>query len=297
MRRSIVSKDKDFIRALLALLPALLIFSLFLLYPQVMNLRYSVTNYDGFSKDFSFVGTANFLRFFQGTDPKGLLSLQNTLSFSFFALLIGIPLQLVLALILYQGRKGNAFFKCVLYIPAVISLVVVSVTWNNILQYRGLLNRLLMEVGVAPVDWLGNPLTALGCFVFINAWQYTGYGTIIYLAGLNSIPEELFESAMIDGAYGIAKFFRITLPLMAHAITVGLFMGLTGSLQMFVLPFIMTGGGPLDSTLMLSLHIYNNAFRTNRFGYASALSVIFTLMIGLITIIQLSITRRREVEY
>jgi raffinose/stachyose/melibiose transport system permease protein len=297
MKRYLFTNNSDVLKAFLSLFPALFLFVSFLLYPQFMNLGYSVTNFDGFSSNMSFVGLANFRRFFLGTDAKGLLSLRNTFIFSFSALAVGIPLQMSLALALYGGWKGSVFFKSVFYIPAVISLVVISVTWNNILQFRGLLNQLLVFLGGSPVDWLGSVNTAMGSFVFINAWQFTGYGTLIYLAGLNSIPEELFESATLDGARGFTKFFYITLPLMAHSITVGLFMGLTGSLQMFVLPFIMTGGGPLDSTLMTSLHIYNTAFRLNRFGYAAALSVIFMVIIASITIIQMTITRKREVEY
>jgi ABC-type sugar transport system permease subunit len=151
--------------------------------------------------------------------------------------------------------------------------------------------------GLTPYDWLGSTDTALGWFVFINAWQFTGFGTIIYLVGLNSIPVELLESAQVDGAEGFKKFFLITLPLMMHSITIALFMGLTGSLQMFVLPFIMTGGGPLDSTLTFAMNIYENAFRFQRFGYAAALAILFTLFIGAISVIQLRITRKREVDY
>lgn len=297
MKRTVLKKDIDFYWAILAILPVLVFFVVFLLYPQVINLRYSVTNYDGFSRNFSHVGMNNFIRFFGRVDPKGMISFKNTLVFSSFALLVGVPLQLILALIFYNGVKGGTFFKGLFYVPAVISLVIISVGWNNILQYRGLLNRLLELMGMTPYDWLGSTNTAMGCFIFINAWQFTGYGTIIYLAGLNSIPEELLESASMDGAVGIKKFFLITLPLMMHSITIALFMGLTGSLQMFVLPFIMTGGGPLNSTLTFAMNIYNNAFKFQRFGYAGALAIIFTLFIGAVSVIQLLITRRREVDY
>lgn len=297
MKKLFLKKDADYYWALLAILPVLIFFTMFLLYPQVINLRYSFTNYDGFSSNYSYIGLENFARFFSQADPKGMISFKNTLKFSFFALLIGVPLQLVLALIFYNGVKGESFFKGLLYIPAVISLVIISVGWNDILQYRGLLNRILELIGLTPYDWLGSTKTALGCFIFINAWQFTGYGTIIYLAGLNSIPSELLESASIDGAVGFRKFVYITLPLMMHSITIALFMGLTGSLQMFVLPFIMTGGGPLDSTLTFAMNIYNNAFKFQRFGYAGAMAILFTLFIGTISLIQMHITRKREVDY
>jgi len=297
MKQLLRKKDKDYYWALLAILPVLIFFIFFLLYPQIINLRYSITNYDGFSKDFKIIGLSNFARFFKGIDPKGIVSFRNTLTFSFFSLLFGIPLQMVLALTFYNGVKGNAFFKGLFYVPSVISLVIISVAWNNILQYRGLLNRLLEMVELAPFDWLGSPKTAMGCFIFINAWQFTGYGTIIYLAGLSSIPEEILESASMDGAVGLKKYFYITLPLMMHSITIGLFMGLTGSLQMFILPFILTGGGPLNSTITFAMNIYNNAFIMQRFGYAAALSIIFTLFIGVVTIFQMRFTRKREVSY
>ena len=291
-------KNRELYFALLGLLPALTLFSIFILYPLAMNLVYAFTNYDGFSREYDFVGFKNFVKYFT-SDRKSLKAFGNTLVYSFFSILIGTILQLSATLAFYRKVKFSSFFKAVFYVPAVISIVILSIAWRNILQFRGLLNRVLESVGwdFLMFDWLGSADMALGSLIFITSWMSVGYGAIILLVGLNSIPMEIMEAAEIDGASGFKKFIYITLPLMMYSITVLMFIGLTGTLKQFALPFIMTNGGPIDSTLTVTMNIYNNAFQYNKFGYAAASAIIFTLFIGIVTLAQLKLTRSREVQY
>jgi ABC-type sugar transport system permease subunit len=284
--------------ALLCVAPALLVYIAVTLGPQLLNLAYSFTDYDGFDPAFAFIGARNFLKALTG-DPDLIQAFLTTLCFSFFSLVIGLVLQFFLAYELYKGMAGSGFLKGLFYLPSVISMVILSLLWNGILKYNGILNNVLMEFGVlsARIDWLGNPSLAFLSLVFVNAWTYLGYGTIIFLAGLNSIPAELMESADIDGAIGARRLFGIILPLMMNSITVSLFIGLTGSIKIFDLPFVLTKGGPMKATTTIAMQIYNEAFEYQRFGYSSAIAVLFTAFIGILTVLQLRTTRAREMEY
>jgi raffinose/stachyose/melibiose transport system permease protein len=296
VRRRISLREKR--AALLCLLPALLLYFIVVLGPQLLNLAYSFTNYDGFDPSFSLVGAANFLKALTG-DPDLVQAFLATLAFSFFSLLIGLVLQFFLAYKLYGGMAGGNFLKGLFYLPSIISMIILSLLWNGILKYNGILNNALIALGLAAekTDWLGSPRLAMLSLIFVNAWTYMGYGTVIFLAGLNSIPSELFESADMDGAVGAKRLFGITLPLMMNSITVSLFVGLTGSIKVFDLPFVLTRGGPIKSTTTIAMQIYKEAFEYQRFGYSSAISVLFTAFIGVLTVLQLKVTRSREMEY
>lgn len=297
MRRNISLQKSEYRAALLGILPALIIFGLFMLYPQIVNLKYSLTDFDGLHRDAQFIGLNNFVQMFK--DKAVLKAYANTIIFAVVSIVIGTVLQFLIALILYRGIKGANFFKGLFYIPSMISLVILSVIWGQILKYTGQLNTAFSLLGAEQLvrDWLGSTDTALWSIIAINIWQYTGYGTIIFLAGLNSIPNELWESAELDGATGFKRLWFITIPLMMYSFTISLFMGLTGGLKIFDLPFILTQGGPRNATLTVAMNIYKNAFGQNRFGYAAGIALIFTLFVGVITFIQLRVTRKREVEY
>ncbi len=284
--------------ALLCVVPALLLYLAVVLGPQLLNLAYSLTDYDGFDPAFAFIGARNFLKALSA-DPDLIRAFLATLSFSFFSLAIGLVLQFFLAYRLYTGIPGGAFLKGLFYLPSIISMIILSLLWNGILKYNGILNNILQAMGLSSekIDWLGSPSLAMGSLIFVNAWTYLGYGTIIFLAGLNSIPAELLESADMDGAEGARRLFGITLPLMMNSITVSLFVGLTGSIKIFDLPFVLTKGGPIKSTTTIAMQIYKEAFEYQRFGYSSAIAVLFTAIIGILTFLQLRATRAREMEY
>ncbi|GGD62171.1 carbohydrate ABC transporter permease [Paenibacillus nasutitermitis] len=290
-------KRRDFISACLFIVPALCVFLTFKYYPLLMTLYYSFTDWNGFNRDFQYVGFQNFINIFHESKIYG--AFLNTIYFAVISILAGTVIQLGLALILVNKLKGNRFFRTILYIPSVISSLIISLTWISFFQYNGIINRVLESIGLEMLirDWLADVDISMNVLAAINVWQWAGYGMIIYITGLLSIPTEVNEAASLDGATGWRKFVRITLPLIMPAVTVNMFISVTGALKVFELPFVLTGGGPMNSTNTVTMQIYNTAFLSNQFGYASSIGLTFFIFIATLTLIQLRITRRMEVEY
>lgn len=292
-----VNSKKEKTYGVFATVPALILFLIFTYIPLLMTLGYSVTDWNGFSKNFNFVGLDNFLQVFKDTEV--LQTFGNTLYFTVLVVVIGIVLQLMLAIFLFEKLKGRNVLRAIIYAPCIISPVIVSLTWVNFFQYAGIINEVLSKVGLEGlrVDWLGDVNIVKNVLIFINTWQWAGYGMIIFMTGLSSISQDVYEAGMLDGACGFKKFRYITLPLLMPSVTVNVFISITGALRLFDLPFVMTGGGPINASKTISMTIYDNAFLYERFGYSSAIGVIFFLIIATVTVIQLKITRSREVEY
>jgi raffinose/stachyose/melibiose transport system permease protein len=287
----------DLLYALLFVLPALTLFLTFKYYPLSMTMFYSLTNWDGFSRSYQFVGLDNFISVF--SDSKVLGAFYNTVYFAIVSIVLGTVIQLGLALILVNRIKGAKVFRTVLYMPAVISALIISMTWIAFFQYNGIINQTLKLVGLETLahNWLAHPIITIHVLIVINIWQWAGYGMIIYITGLQAIPTEINEAAALDGATGWRKLRLITLPLIMPAVTINMFISITGSLRVFELPFVLTGGGPMNTTNTVTMSIYNTAFLSNQFGYASSIGLVFFLFIATITLIQLTVTRRLEVEY
>jgi len=292
-----VNSKKEKIYGVFATVPALILFLIFTYIPLLMTLGYSVTDWNGFSKNFNFVGLDNFVQVFKDTEV--LQTFGNTLYFTVLVVVIGIVLQLMLAIFLFEKLKGRNVLRAIIYAPCIISPVIVSLTWVNFFQYAGIINEVLSKIGLEGlrVDWLGDVNIVKNVLIFINTWQWAGYGMIIFMTGLSSISQDVYEAGMLDGACGFKKFRYITLPLLMPSVTVNVFISITGALRLFDLPFVMTGGGPINASKTISMTIYDNAFLYERFGYSSAIGVIFFLIIATVTVIQLKITRSREVEY
>lgn len=288
---------REVIYSLLGVIPALAIFITFTYVPLLMTLKYSFTDWDGFGKNYNFVGIDNFILMFK--EPDIMQSFRNTMYLAVFSIIIGTILQLGLALILYDKFAGKGFVRAIFYMTCIISPVIVSMTWVGFFQYTGVINEFLrfLHLESLTFDWLGDIRSVKPVLVFINAWQWVGYGMVIYLTGLNSIPVDVYESGMLDGATGFKKFHFITLPLLMPAVTVNAFVSITGALRMFDLPFVMTSGGPINASKTISMSIYENAFSYERFGYASSIGLVFFVFIAIVTISQLRITRKLEVEY
>jgi raffinose/stachyose/melibiose transport system permease protein len=289
-------KRKSLLHAIYFILPAVILFLTFVYYPFISSLYYSFTLWDGISKPV-YIGLENYRNLFH--DKLVMHAALNTFYIVLFGVIINNPLSLFMALLLHKPLKTRSFLRTVFYIPVVISMVVISVVWGNLLQYEGVVNEVLLRLGLADVikDWLGNTGTSLIAVILINVWYATGYGAVIYLAGLESVPSEIFEAAQIDGAKGWKKFIHVTLPLVMPSVTICTFLGMVGSLKFFDLPYVLTNGGPGDSTSTLALIIYNFAFKNSNFGYATAAGILFMILILIITMLQLSFTRKREVEY
>ena len=289
--------SKETLYGFIALIPALVLFLMFTYYPLTSTFQYSFTNWDGFARTYQNIGFENFIKSF--SDPELKNAFGNTIYFASISVLIGTVLQISFALLLFHKFRGKNFFRALFYLPCVISQLVASLTWLVFFQYTGVINEFLVSIGLEEFvkNWLGDVNAVKNVLIFINLWQWTGYGMVIYLAGLTAIPQDVYESAKIDGATGFKQFFSITLPLLMPAVTINLFVGITGGLKVFDLPFVLTKGGPIGASQMLSMEIYNNAFTYERFGYASAIGVEFFVFIAAITIVQLILTRRKEVEY
>jgi raffinose/stachyose/melibiose transport system permease protein len=289
-------EKREFVLALVSVLVPFTLFFIVVYLPQLTNLFFSFTNWDGYSREFRMVGLANFRKFF--TYQPILSAMGNTFLFTGCVTVLGAVTQLGMALVLSRGLRGSSFFKAAFYLPLLFSWVVLAIIWNSILRNNGLLNSFLRTAGLAVLarDWLASPGFAMASLIFINTWCGFGYGLIIFLAGLNSIPPEVREAAAIDGARGLTEFRYVTLPLIMYSLTIDLFLGI-GTLNIFDLIFVMTGGGPAGATRTVALAIYEEAFRYERVGFACASSIVFMAIVGVLSFLQVRATRSLEVQY
>jgi multiple sugar transport system permease protein len=265
----------------LFILPAVFGFVVFVAGPILASLYFSLTEFKIISAP-RWIGLTNYLKL--TTDPIFWQSLKVTLVYAVLSLPIGLVLSLGLAVLMNQKLRGIAFWRTVYYLPAVISGVAVAVLWRWILNPDfGLLNVLLKYAGIKGPAWLQNPSTALPSLVMISLWGVGG-SMVIYLSGLQGIPSELYEAAEIDGATSWKRFLHVTLPMLSPVIFFNVVMGLIGSFQWFTEPFVMTHGGPEQSTLSFMLNLYNNAFQFFKMGYASALAWVLFVLVLLLTL-------------
>jgi len=278
---------------LLFILPGISLFVLAVIIPLVMGARYSFTNWDGVSNSFALIGWDNYVQAYHDPDFWG--ALWNTFKYAFILTLLVNAFSLLFALVLDTFIPFRNFFRTIFFLPSVISIVLSGFIWSY--NYSTGIPNLLSRFGLDVSSPLGNPDYALFGLILVALWQGIGSPMIIYIAGLQGIPHELTESARIDGA-GPAKTFRhITLPLLAPAVTINLLLVLTGSLKVFDLVYVTTKGGPGFATEVVSTFIYRTSFSSFKGGYGMALSMMFFLIMVIITIVQMSISRRREVEY
>lgn len=277
------------------MLPVLLIIAAFVVYPFLSSVFYSFTDWNGISKP-NFVGLLNYKNLLQ--DISFLNSLKNILFFTIGAIVFINPLSLGLALILNSKIKGRSALRTLFYLPSVISMIVISNIWVIILANDGLFNKVLgfMGMGGLEINWLGDFDKTPWALLFIILWQGIGNSAIFYIAGLQSVPQELYEAADIDGVTGWMRFSRITFPLLMPAVTIVTFFQISGTLKLFDLPLIMTKGGPGDATLTPTMLIYNQAFQYNAAGYATTTGVFLLIIIFAVSAVQLWLTRSKEVE-
>ncbi|PXY86815.1 sugar ABC transporter permease [Bifidobacterium asteroides] len=277
-------------------LPFVIVFAIFMLIPLATSLVMSFT--DITARDIqtpfnvNFMGLSNYFKLFR--DPRYLHSLGTTGIF----VVVGLPLTMVVALAfavtLNKGlRHVNAFFRALFYAPVVASTVAVSVVWRYILQKDGLLNTLLAIIGVQGPDWLHDTRTALPALMVMTLWRNMGTLMIIFLAGLQAIPEEVLEAAEMDGASEWRKFRSITLPLLRPTLLLGAVLQSVLYLQFFEESFVMTQGGPLDSTLSASYYIYEK-FGFGQYGMSSAASYVLFAIIALVSLLQFRILKSED---
>lgn len=265
--------------------PNLVCFVLFTLIPVIAGLAISFTNYDGFGT-MEFIGLDNYIKLFQ--DEYFYISLTNNVIF----MLICVPLELIWGLLLALGlskhSKLNPILKVLFFFPTITSMVVVSIVWMVLLNpVQGPINQALLSLGISePPGWLTSSTWALITIIFIMAWKSAGYYMVLFLGGLQSIPEALYEAAEMDGATGFKRFWHITLPMLSPTTFMVTILAIINSFKVFDAIKIMTEGGPGRATNVLVYRIYQESFQYYRFGYGSAIAMILFLIVLIITLVQ-----------
>ncbi|MDR9800519.1 carbohydrate ABC transporter permease [Bacillus paralicheniformis] len=285
---------RDNVLAYTFLGPALLILSVFLVIPSIMAVYYAFTDYYLLTPDLrKFVGFDNFIKLFK--DPIFLKSLSNTLKFVVLVIPLQIGAALGLALLLNKKRKANTFFKVAYFSPVVMSLVVISVLWLYLLNpNEGMINNVLTHIGLPPQPFLTSPDQAIFTIVFVSVWQGAGFQMLIFLAGLQNIPGDVYEAAQLDGMNKWQRFIYITLPLLKPTSIFIFITTLISAFKLLVQPMVMTQGGPVNSTMTVVYYIYQTGFTDRMVGYASSIALLFGTIIGLVTLAQRKLVKEDE---
>ncbi len=279
-------KSKERMVIILFLLPWIISFGLFTFYPLFFSILVSFTNYTGLKPSLEFVSMNNYTRAF--SDKVFLTALKNTFLFVIITVPITTVISLFLGILLTSGIRFKRIFQAGYFLPSVISMVVISMVWLYIYSATGPLNLFLTKLGfsVPTQSWLASTKTALGSIMVMDIWSALGYYTVLYVAGLQSIPTELYEAAKIDGATKWQTIRRITLPLLKPTTLFVISINSIRSFQIFTEIFTLTGGGPANSTQTIVHYLYDVSFRKFEMGYGSAVAYILFLIIMIITLIQ-----------
>lgn len=279
----------------LFIVPALVFYLVFWISPVLMSFFYGLTNWSGLG-DYDFVGLDNFKFLIK----EGTLfnSMRNTIIYAVIVVVWGNLQALALALLLNMKLKARGAFRTIFYIPALFSTIVVAFIWSYVYApYYGMLYEVLGKVGIGEnLNLLGSTSTALIAVAFVETWKTSGTMTIIYLAGLQNIPEEVMESARIDGCSAWQSTIRVKIPMLANAITINVMLGLINGFKSFDYVFALTGGGPGTSSSTLMYSIYKMAFMEGQFGKAEALAAVAFIFILAISVVTLLIMKRKEIE-
>jgi ABC-type sugar transport system permease subunit len=278
----------------LFLLPFFLIYTVFLLYPVLSALRLSFYEAVGLGSP-RFVGLDNYIALFQ--DPRYLQALRNTTLYALASIFILSPLALLLAIsirsFIVPSANLQSFYRIAFFLPFITSFVVIALMFALVFDTNyGLLNGFLSSIGLPRLDWLRSEQLALPSIILVAIWTYIGINSIYFLAGLQSIPDELGEAAAIDGAGRWKTFLYVTLPLLRPTILFVVVQATIFSYQIFEIPFLLTGGGPSDATLFLSVYLYEVGFSQFDRGYAAAIGYSMALISIALAVIQLLLFRR-----
>lgn len=283
-------------RAALLLLPATAIFGVFVIYPLINGVLLSFMDSSG-PQWGEFVGFDNYERMF--SDPLALRALGNTIAYTVVVVVVQNALALLIAYGLYQNPRVRNLVRGSILLPAMMAFVAVAYLWSYIYNpLNGPLNSVLTSLGLGGLaqSWLGDPALAMWSIAAVYIWQFTGYSTTIYLANYLAISPSLMEAAQLDGAYGFKRFLTIDWRLLAPSFTINLTLTVIGSLRVFDLPFIMTDGGPANSTQTLSTVINTYSFSNFDFSYGTAIAVVLLILTVIAGVTQATLLRRREVD-
>ena len=278
--------------------PAAVLLVTFVLIPIALTFALAFTNAKLVSpQPASFVGLDNFTRLFQ--DPLFFKSLRNTILFAIFVVPLQAGIALGLALLINVKVRGVNFFRTVYFLPVVTSMVVISMLWQFMYQPDGLINSFLRTISggaIQGTDWLGNPSTALGAILFMSIWQGVGFHMVIWLSGLQTIPGDLYEASSLDGASTWQNFRYVTWPSLRQTRTFILVTISISAFSLFTQVQVMTQGGPLDSTTTVVYQAVRAGFAQQQTGYASAISLVFFVLVLTVSLIQRYLTRDKDVQ-
>lgn len=265
--------------------PGLLLFLFMVCFPIAMSAYYGTTNWTGLG-DYEFVGFKNYSNILFH-DPVFWRSLRNALLLLAATLLIQHPIALLFSILVTHAGRLEKLFLTVFFIPAVISVVVTSKMWVSVFHPNyGMLNKALDGVGLSAwkQDWLGDPQLAIWCIIVVVMWQGFGYALLLYYAGLQGIPKDLFEAAELDGAGPVKLYTKVVIPLLTPMVRVAVVIAVTACLKQMETVFLMTNGGPANTTQFIGNYLYKSAFTSSLYGYGNAISVVFVIICLLITV-------------
>jgi len=272
--------------------PYILFLLVFVLFPVLFCFFLTFNKWNIISS-MQFIGTDNYSRLFH--DRLFWLAIWNTVKF----LLVHIPLQLIVSLflaqLLNQKLKGIAFFRASFFMPVIVSGVVITILWQQLLGFdAGIINRFLTSIGISKVGWLVNPDIAIYSIALMATWKNIGLYVILFLVGLQTVPPQYYEAAKLEGATRSQRFYHITLPMINPTVFMVVILSTIGGFSLFIEPYIMTGGGPMNRTLSAVLYIYKQAFQYYNMGYSATLGFFYALLIMTVVILQKKFIEKEE---
>jgi len=295
-RINISRRVQDRLAIFLFLLPSFVIFLLFIIYPIIRAAYFSMFNWNGMGPATIFVGVNNFKQIL--TDHVFIKSIENCLLIVVLSLAVQLPLAMMLAIMVGRELPGRAFFRAVFFMPYVLSEVITAIIWLGLFSAdpeRGFINALLILIpGVQAQNFLGDINQVMGCIFIVLTWKYFGLHMLLYMAGLQNIPREIEEAAMIDGANRWQTVRRVTIPLLGSTIRTTILLSVLGSLTQFNLVWIMTRGGPVNASEVMSTYMYRYAFIRFQLGYGSAVALVMLAVCLIFSIMYLRLSRQPD---
>jgi len=288
-------KSQDNLMIFLFLLPAIVLFLLFVVYPILQSIYYSLFNWNGFGPAVDFVGLDNFRNILK--DRVFLIALRNGFLIIALSLSVQLPLSLILAVLVGRDLPGRVFFRTVFFLPYVLSEVIAALMWLFILNPdpdRGFINAIIIFLGGRAQPWLGSTTLVLPTIFAALTWKYFGYHMLLFMAGLQNIPAEIEEAGRVDGVNTLQNFFYITLPLLSSTIRTSAYISVLGSLQQFILVWIMSKGGPVNASEMMATYMYRFGFVRFQLGYGSAVAIYMFLLCLTFSVIYMHLTRKPD---
>lgn len=282
----------------LFVLPAFILFLAFFIYPIFTAINNGFTSWNGISKNVTYIGLGNYVMAFQ--DVAFWKSVRNNVYFILFSCLIQVPLIIFFSLLIANVKKFKGLYKTAVFMPSIMSTAVIGILWGFIYNPDfGLMNEVLGIFGISPIYWLSDKNWAMIAILITNAWQWTGFYIVMVLAAILSIPRELDEAAAIDGANGIQRAWKITIPLIMPIISVVIMLSMAGAMKAADIVLVMTKGGPAGSTDVMATYMIRYAITSFRHGFGNAIAVLIFLFTIIITVVyQVVVARRTErIEY